>query len=118
MSENGWRELLVDITQDNQKSDAEFNLVRSNRPTPTVKGFESILPTTAEIGTRIEISSETQKYAYDILSKMDKGSCWLCVDYGQDGPSSDSLRVKLSFYIRVLKIINLFHRLLSQETLI
>jgi SAM-dependent MidA family methyltransferase len=94
----GWRELLVDISPE-ESSGAEFHLVVSEQITPPVSYYLSHLAENAKLGTRIEISPETQRYSYEILSRMGKGSCWLCIDYGQMGPSSDSLRVNLRLKI-------------------
>ncbi|KAI8911649.1 S-adenosyl-L-methionine-dependent methyltransferase [Gorgonomyces haynaldii] len=88
-TEKGWRELLVD-QDDDQESPYHFKLVRSPVPTQTQEALKSQL---AGDKSRIEISPETQFHTREISAKMDKESIWLNVDYGQDGPSEDSLRV-------------------------
>jgi SAM-dependent MidA family methyltransferase len=91
MTLNGWRELVVDSPDDTPQE--TFKLCLANAPTKPVHAFKHMLPPDAPVGERIEISPETQRYTRLILDKMDKDSACLVVDYGNDHPSTDSLRV-------------------------
>ena len=65
----------------------------SPRETKPVHALSAKLPVEEKVGTRIEISPESQFVAKQLVDKMDTGSAWLNIDYGSYGPAGDSLRV-------------------------
>jgi NADH dehydrogenase [ubiquinone] 1 alpha subcomplex assembly factor 7 len=116
MTEQGWREVLVDNVDvvpggeiksaAHESKDGEtikspkFRMVLANTETAVHKSLTHKLPKNASVGSRIEISPLAERFSKKCNELLGENGVWLCVDYGfykdlggvKDVPRGYSLR--------------------------
>lgn len=96
----GWCEVLVDIDE-TEASPMHFRLTRSQVPTHYAKSLmtRERFPN-PKIGDRIEISPDSWTLVTSLSKKVGAhGGAGLIIDYGENGATSDSLRVSFVFVL-------------------
>ncbi|CDS09164.1 hypothetical protein LRAMOSA10524 [Lichtheimia ramosa] len=92
-TEEGWRELLVDIDE-TEESTRNFCLVRSSTPTVASKAFmEGDEYNQYSVGDRVEISPDSWNTSRQMAAFLQRnGGSGLIIDYGQDYAQGSTVR--------------------------
>uniref|UniRef100_A0A182YQA3 Protein arginine methyltransferase NDUFAF7 n=1 Tax=Anopheles stephensi TaxID=30069 RepID=A0A182YQA3_ANOST len=89
-----WKEILVDISAD--QNEPSFRFIQSNKATPYSVVFGKRFDNNEQLlkdRTRLEVSFETEQIAQNIAKRVDEhGGFGLIIDYGHEGDKTDTLR--------------------------